>query len=393
MKNVLIVSHSMEIGGAESALIGLLNAFDYSRFNVDLFLLRHGGEFFDFIPSEVNVLPEIKEYASLAVPLSEIIRNRTFGTALGRLRGKRRAEEYCRSHNIKDTSYVFIDYSHKYTCRHMPMISEKEYDLVISYLTPHYFAAAKTKGKKKIAWIHTDYSSIEADFDSELEMWSAYDNIVAISEKVREAFLKNFPSLESKIFIIENMHPAELIRARAREFTVEDEMPDDGYVKLLSVGRFSIAKNFDNLPDICRRMKNVKWYIIGYGTDGDLIRAKIEEAGVGDRVIILGKRMNPYPYFKACDIYVQPSRYEGNSVTVNEALILGKPVAIAAYPTAASQIDDGVNGIIFPQDNAGSAEAIERFINDPELRARITENVKNSDFSKSDEINKLYSLI
>ena len=47
-----------------------------------------------------------------------------------------------------------------------------------------------------------------------------------------------------------------------------------------------------------------------------------------DKVIILGKRENPYPYIKACDLYVQPSRYEGKCVTVREAQMLGKPVVI-----------------------------------------------------------------
>ena len=70
--------------------------------------------------------------------------------------------------------------------------------------------------------------------------------------------------------------------------------------RLLSVGRFSEAKNYDNVPDICRRMVkegvDVKWFIIGYGGDEQLIRRKIEEAGMQEYVIILGKRINPYPY-------------------------------------------------------------------------------------------------
>ena len=124
-----------------------------------------------------------------------------------------------------------------------------------------------------------------------------------------------------------------------------------------------------------------KWYIIGYGADEELIRKKIAEAGMEDRVILLGKKANPYPYFKACDFYVQPSRYEGNSVTVNEALILGKKVAITNYATAKSQIDDGVNGVIVPLENEKCAEGLKAFIKDTELQKKIEENIKNSDFS------------
>ena len=140
-------------------------------------------------------------------------------------------------------------------------------------------------------------------------------------------------------------------------------------------------------------LENVKWYIIGYGADEDLIRSKIAEFGMQDRVILLGKKTNPYPYFKACDFYIQPSRYEGNAVTVNEALILGKPVAITNYATAKSQINDGVDGVIVPLDNKDCAEGLMRFVNDKELREKIAENISSIDFSKSDEIKKLYELI
>lgn len=393
MKNVLIVSHCMELGGAERALLGLLGAFDYTEYNVELFLLRHTGELMQYIPERVKLLPENKKYSSLAVPLSDVIKKGAFGVALGRYEGKKKAAEFTAAHSFKSSEYVFIEYSHKYTVRHMPQISEKEYDLVVSFLTPHYFAAEKTRAKKKIAWIHTDYSFIEIDVESELKMWSAYDKIIAISLSVRDAFLKKFPSLSDRVEIIENIHAAEFIKSQAQKFDVTDEMPEDGSVKFLSVGRFCDAKNFDNVPEICSMLDNVKWYIIGYGVDEALIRSKIDEFGMKDNVILLGKKNNPYPYFKACDFYIQPSRYEGNAVTVNEALILGKPVAITNYATAASQINDGEDGVIVPLENRECAEGLMRFVRDKELQKRIVENIKKTDYSKSGEINKLYNLI
>ncbi len=393
MQNVLILSHTMEIGGAEKALLGLLGNFDYTKYNVDLFLYHHEGELMQFIPKEVNLLPENKSYASLAKPLKQVIKNKAFGTLIGRYRGKNAATEYVVRNHIKDGSYVYIDYSHRFTKPFMPKISDKEYDLVISFLTPHYFAAEKCNGKKKIAWIHTDYSYIDIDVVSELDMWSAYDYIVSISEKVTEGFLKNFPSLADRIVLIENMHPADFIKAQADEIDVSDEMPDDGYIRFLSVGRFCDAKNFDNVPDICSRLDNVKWYIIGFGPDEALIRRKIAEAGMEDRVILLGKKTNPYPYFKACDFYIQPSRYEGNAVTVNEALILGKKVAITNYATAESQIENGINGVIVPLENEDCAEGLKAFIEDKPLQEKITQNIKISDFSNSDGFKKIIEIL
>lgn len=384
MTNVLIVSHTMEIGGAEKALLGLLSAFDYTKYNVDLFLYHHEGELMQFIPKQVNLLPENRHYASLAKPIKQVLKNRAFGTLIGRYNGKNAATEYIARNRIKDGNYIYIDYSHRFTEMFMPKITDKQYDAVISFLTPHYFAAEKVKAKRRIAWIHTDYSYIDVDVVSELDMWSRYDTIVSISDKVTEAFLKKFPELEDRIVLIENIHPSEFIREQAEAFDVSDEMPDDGYVKFLSVGRYCHQKNFDNVPDICSRIDNVKWYIIGFGPDEELIRRKISEAGMQNRVILLGKKANPYPYFKACDFYIQPSRYEGNAVTVNEALILGKKVAVTDYPTAESQIKDGVDGVIVPLENEKCAAALNEFIKDTALQEKIINNIINSDYSKSE---------
>ena len=110
-------------------------------------------------------------------------------------------------------------------------------------------------------------------------------------------------------------------------------------------------------------------------------------------VILLGKKDNPYPYIKTCDIYVQPSRYEGKSITVREAQILGKPVVVTNYPTAPSQINNGVDGIIVPLDNEGCAHGIAEFINNTHLRQQIIENLRRGDYANAAEVEKIYNLL
>ena len=165
---------------------------------------------------------------------------------------------------------------------------------------------------------------------------------------------------------------------------------------MLSIGRYCTAKNFDNVPDICSRLVsaglNVKWYLIGYGGDEELIRQKILEAGMEEHVILLGKKENPYPYIKACDLYVQPSRYEGKCVTVREAQMLGKPVVITRYATSASQLEEGVDGVIVPMDNEGCAEGIAVLLRNPEEMARLSDCCQQRDYTNAAEIGKLYAL-
>jgi glycosyltransferase involved in cell wall biosynthesis len=99
-------------------------------------------------------------------------------------------------------------------------------------------------------------------------------------------------------------------------------------IKLLTAGRFCYQKAFDNAVRLCKilleRGMNIKWYALGYGTEEEKIKSMVRELGIEESFIFLGKKINPYPYMKACDIYVQPSRYEGKAVTVREAQMLGR---------------------------------------------------------------------
>ena len=396
MKTILIVSHAMELGGAERSLLGLLNAIDPSEYQVDLFLMRHEGSLLEDIPENINLLPEIPVYTVLARPLKNVIKEKHFVLASARILGKLKSKNYEKRRNIVDSG-VGLEYSHKYTAPFMPKIQkQKEYDMAISFLTPHYFVEKKVKAKRKIAWIHTDYSKVQINVVSELKMWSIYDNIVSISEAVTQSFITVFPSLKDKIVVIENILPMQLIKRQMNEFDVSKEMSGEG-IKLLSIGRYCTAKNFDNIPNICsqilKRGVMITWYIIGFGGDEALIKRRIQEENMESHVILLGKKENPYPYMKACDIYVQPSRYEGKSVAVREAQLLGKPVVITNYATADSQLEDGVDGVIVPMDNKSCAKGIAEVIENKTLQQKIVENQRKSDYTNMEEVQKLYTLI
>lgn len=396
-KRIFISMHYMELGGAEISLIGLLQAIDYSKYNVDLFVHRHQGELMAFIPKAVNLLPEITAYACIESPLTEAIRRRQLGVAWGRLKAKWRARRYQPKDATKPQCAIF-QYIAQETVNYLPSLERYgEYDLAISFLQPHNYVLSKVRAKKKVCWIHTDYTKVEFDVNAELPIWTAFDHIVSISPDVTRTFLQIFPSLEDKIVEIENILSSEFVRKRADEQNVSNEIPKKGNcINILSVGRFSEQKNFDNVPDICRRIReqgvDLYWFLIGFGNDS-LIRQKIHEAGMEDYVILLGKRTNPYPYMKACDIYAQPSRYEGKSVTVREAQMLCKPVVITNYATAKSQIQDRVDGVIVPMDNEGCAKGIAEFIEDQCLQNKIITYLHTHDYGNVSEIQKLEKLM
>lgn len=397
MKRVIIFSQAMEIGGAEKALLGLLNSLDYKNYQVDLFLCRQVGELFNYIPSNVNILSE-NQAKYLAIPMKTLIKEKQFKMLYGRLKAKLLAKNRVKKKNLKSDNQVELTYSHLYTYRYIDYINKDiEYDLAISFLTPHYICLHKCNAIKKIAWIHTDYSTIDIDVETEKKMWGSFDKIVSISEQCTESFLSKFPELANKIIRIDNIITKEMILEQSNDDVSKEINRDNNELILCSVGRFSTAKNFDNVPSICKKILdygiNIKWYLIGYGSDESLIKEKIKEYGMEEHVFILGKKTNPYPYIKACDFYIQPSRYEGKAITVREAQILCKPVIITRFPTSASQLVDGYDGIIVDMDNGGCAKGIVNFIKNKNLQEKIINNLKSNNYSNSNEIEKIYRLV
>lgn len=387
MKKILISSFDMEVGGVERSLVSMLDNFDYDNYDVDLMLYSHSGEFLDLISKNVNLLEENKKYKTFRMSIGQTIKSFNIDIGIGRILARFKS---------KGNGTIQMQYMWKYTLPLLPKY-KKKYDVAISYLWPHYFVADKVDAKVKIPWIHTDYSVIDTDIDLDLDMWNKFDYIAAVSKDCRKSFLNKYPSLEEKVIVIENITSPNFVKKLSEE-KVDDFDIDENIFKVVSVGRYCEAKGFDNaikalkiLKD--RGYKNIKWFVVGYGSDEEMLKKLIKENNLEEDFILLGKKTNPYPYMKQCDIYAQPSRYEGKAVTVSEAQILGKCVMLTNYNTAHSQVSDGVDGYITDLSIEGIADGIEKLYKDDILRKKLEYNCENNDFSNIEELEKIYKII
>ncbi len=431
---IFIAMHYMELGGAEAALLGLLQSVDPERVEVDVFIYAHRGELMHFVQSEefgasqseelgvrseeldarpkYRLLPELEAYAMLEEPIALLIKKGYWRLALARLWGRWEDERY-KKYNVKGLeSNAHVVFQQHRTVKCLPKINpEVEYDLAISFLTPHYIVLDKVRAKKKLGWIHTDYTNVFINREMELKMWERLDVISSISPDVSEKFAEVFPSLKDRIIDIENILSPGFIRKRSEGACPVFEQ-DDNCLKLLTIGRYSRAKKMEDIPYLCRRLvdgiskseelgvrseelgvRNVKWYIIGYGSAEieKQVREEIEKEGMQEHVILLGKQSNPYPFIRTCDVYVQPSRYEGKSITVREAQILCKPVIVTHYPTAPSQVN-GKDGVIVPLEREACADAMIEVLKNKDLLTSLTEYLQTHDYGNESEIEKIYKL-
>lgn len=370
---ILVIGPGMQIGGVERSLLGLLDAFDYSCVEVDLFLRSHDGELMPLINQNVNLLPEYKPLTLATWPISKLFRSGHFGIGTTRLLSKIRGDIRGR---MTGSSSVNTHLCNKFLVRRMPKL-ERHYDLALGFFWPFYGLESKVDAEVKVGWVHTDYSNVneKLDVDFYREMWGSLDYVACVSEGVRASFAKVYPELKERMIVVENILSGAMIASQASEFDVTEEMPNDGKLKILSVGRFAPPKGFDEAIRACKILHDqgygFRWYFIGYGPDEQMLESLVAELDCADYVRILGKKANPYPYIAACDLYAQPSRYEGKAVTVRESQMLHKPVMITRYETSASQLEEGVDGYICEMGIQGIVDGVSRLISDSDLRQRL----------------------
>lgn len=383
----------MEMGGAERALIGLLDALDTDRVDVDLFINQHTGEFMKLIPQKVNLLPEDRHYTLIRRPISELIKKRKFLFAISRIIAKRKYNHDVATRKINScvNHYVMNQVG-----KHLPSLSYLgTYDLAISFIDPSHIIHEKVLAKKRLEWLHTDFSGFRMDEECMELTWGRDDYIVAVSQEMADRYKERYVEYAPKVMVIENILSPETVRREAENGSAPELEGCNG-LKILSIGRICHAKHFDRIPDVAAIMKQhglvFDWFIVGPG-DATAINQRAIELGVDKCIHFVGKKTNPYTYIKACDLYVQPSWREGKSVTVREAQIMCKPVIITRYSTSGSQVNDGVDGLICEMDNESVAKAILDLAADKTRQQQLIDYLSTHDYGNEGEVNKIYELI
>ncbi len=395
-KRILISSFDLAIGGVERSLIGLLQHLDYKKYEVDLLLFKHEGEFLPYLPKGPNLLDEIPHYTTFRMSLKEVILARYYPIGISRLFAKLISNIQGRTSKISEPGYLTIQYGWEMANPFLPKMN-REYDVAIGFLWPHHFIGGKVKAKKRIGWVHTDYSNIHLNKKIEINMWKKLDNIVAVSEECANTFLILFPEFNNKTTVIENILSPEMVKEQANQEVSKEIVSKPSFTTLVTVGRLSHAKGIDRAIRACKKLIDqgyrIKWYIVGYGPLEEELSQMIHDLDLQNHFFLLGKKVNPYPYIKAADVYVQPSRYEGKAVTIREAQILEKPVVITNFPTAQSQAKDGFDALIVDSNVEGIVSGIKRLIDDEHLKSKIIKNIQKTSYGNESEIEKLYQLI
>jgi glycosyltransferase involved in cell wall biosynthesis len=390
-RKLLFIIPSLTSGGAEKSLVNLLNSFDYSKYDVDLALLSRKGIFLEMIPEHVNILDMPHHFkifsGGLASSILGFLMRLQFGLVYHRLVFALKNRTIKNSNQAEQLSW-------KHMQKSIGML-DKEYDAAIGYLekTSIYFCVDCAKAKKKIGFVRTDYSKLGLDAGFDEKYFSKLDYLCANGYGSQKILQDVFPKLQDKIRMVMNVVSEKLIR-NLGDVRIESQK---GEITLLSIGRLDKVKGFDLSIGAATILKNknldFRWLIIGEGPErGDLER-QINDSGLTGRVVLLGEKSNPYPYLKACDLYVQTSRFEGRSSTINEAKIMNKPIVVTDFDSVFEQIENKVNGLIVEKTPESIAEGIKIILENTGLKAKLIENLSKESLGTENEISKFYELI
>lgn len=390
-KRLLFVHASMQFGGAEKSLQTLLCTIDYDRYDVDLFLFRREGELLKLLPEQVRLLDPPPRSQTFSLPFSEsckaFLKQGELSLARARVRFARAVRGRAPMRMLEQRGWAY----QKKAYLPLPQV----YDAAIAYLegSPIYFCADLVQAKKKIAVIHSDYRKLELNRSFDSRYFAQYDCLAGVSDACADVLRACFPEHGEKIRVLENIvSPAVL-----REQSARDVGFDDAYTgpRVLTMGRLDKPKGIDLALEACRMLAqeiDFRWYVLGDGPQRAVLTERIARYGLQDRFILLGAKLNPYAHLAQCDVYVQPSRFEGKSIALEEAKCFAKPILTTSFTTVRAQITDGVNGCVAQIDAADLAAKLKTLLTDAGLRARLRGNLAHY-AGNVGEIEKLYAWI
>ncbi|BCJ99996.1 glycosyltransferase [Anaerocolumna chitinilytica] len=382
-KKLLFIINTMGRAGAETALIELLKKLDsMGEYELSLLAIIPCGELFDRVPKSVHLLNKhVNSHSVLSFSgrvqilrtiLYSFFYKMTGFRALGTM-GKNIREQKASGRKLQYDKLLW-----RLLSDGRPALTEK-YDLAVAYLegAAAYYLADKVKADHKAAFIHIDYQKAGYTPFMDKDCYEKMEKIFVVSKEVGEKFCSVYPKYRNKVTLFRNLLDKESIVKKAESGTGFT----DGFkgIRLLTVGRLHYQKGYDiavaALAELRKAGYPVRWYVIGEGMERRNLEMLIKKYGVEEYFILMGAKDNPYPFMKQADIYVHATRFEGKSLAIEEAQILGKPIVASDCTGNTEQIISGYDGILLSLNVENLVYELKRLIEDPKKQKEYAEHV------------------
>ncbi|MCR4842917.1 MAG: glycosyltransferase [Eubacterium sp.] len=396
-KRILFTVNTMSKAGTEVALLQLLKALG-DGYDIDLYVMTAQGELISQVPDYVRVLNRsIEESSVLSEYGQKRLRNFVISSGISHGSGftnlpyvARNLFGMLRSGEVKFDKLCWRVISDGAPANHI------YYDMAVAFLegASTYYVADHVKARHKVAFVHVDIEKAGYGPSLDRGCYDCFEQIFTVSGEVRDAFLKLYPQYSHKVDIINNLIDQQGIRDSSKGAGFEDGFTGR---RILTVGRLHPQKGLDIAIDAMRLIKkdypDTRWYVLGEGAIRAELERQIEAAGLTEDFVLMGAVDNPYPYMAQCDVYAMPSRFEGKSIALQEALTLGCCVVASDVSGNREQISNGEDGILCELSPEGVSSAIGRVLGDDDYRSALANAASKIVYDNDAQVDKLLSVM
>lgn len=235
--------------------------------------------------------------------------------------------------------------------------------------------------KPSVMWLHEvvgaprQKPTRRLGFTRRLLKWSSeramrgFDEYIAVSQLAAET-QREAKGLENTPRVIYNLIDIPDIDKKAKIPQADIEKGDS--VNIIYLGRLSPEKGVDRLIDALADIKNssrqFNLWIVGANDINSRVdveaelKNRVKRCALDDVVTFLGEKANPYPYLKACDLMVLPSRMEGMGIVIWESLVCGTPVIATDSGGPREALNEGRWGAVVENTTDGIRRGIMEFL-------------------------------
>ena len=367
---VLFRLRSLEMGGVPRVVLDLLRNLPKDKFDFTLMLNLYQGELVSEIPKDIKLIVVEKGREQMSkIPFIQKIQ-------LGLRRLK-------------------LEIYDKFPAILYALKVKEDFDIEVSpgYAEFEMVLNSPNKKSRKIGWFHTDvsYDTDKNRVMKRINLMKKFDWMIFGAAQTRQVIEDVYGVTYPKSSVIYNVIKLPEVRKKAEEFVVDFELRPT----FISIGRLHHRKGYAELMRVHKRLLDENLLhsiaVIGGGNEMENLKAQAKELGVEKTFILLDSQKNPWPYVKAADYFVLPSKSESYPLTIGEVMGLHKPIISTNVGGIPEMIDDGKDGILVNFDENEIFEAMKKFLTNPDLVMKITNGTKNAD-EKFDE-NKIYQQV
>lgn len=387
-KKIVLFANKLESGGVEVSLVNFINKLIEDKRDIDitLVLLKSEGIYLENLKEKCNIIE---------FPIKDKIYIETLDKKINNIKFIKGISDKLKFLYMKLLSVISRETYYKKILEKAQNLDE-EYNLAIDFHGYGYFgtcyAIDKVDAENKILFIHDE----NIEWVENIKYWlKFYDKFYCVSESCEEILKQKYSEVIGKTEIFHNIINQKEIIEKSLE-NIDVSMTHES-INLLTIGRLEYQKGYDLLINISKELRKeeicFRWYVIGTGSEKEKIEKWINENNLQKEIILLGMKKNPYPYLKACDIYVQPSRHEGYGIAIAEARCLNKPIVATKIKCIEEQIINNKTGILCEFNKDIFIKEIKRLIQNENYRKLFSENLRKDRIKTKNDIDKIYELL